>query len=194
MTKFIWWRSKRSNLRVVTLSVIPYCICGRAARATSSLFPLTQKLHPSQLRSATQRFLCPVVICISNTHIHLYFCTQCLHERLLIVVFTLDLCPKENTEDSRGWGNYENLFLLYISHSHMNSAVTIARLSRVGNIALPFSLVSRPARWVSLDTQLTDLHAMGRWVRLYAYTKPELVWVSGPYCLALRSNIILTQN
>lgn len=101
--------------------------------ATSSLIPLTQKLHPSQLRSATQRFLCPVVICISNTHINLNLCTQCLHERLLIEVFTLDLCPKENMEDSRGWGNYENLFILYISHPHMNCAVTIAGLSRVGN-------------------------------------------------------------
>jgi len=65
---------------------------------------VTQKIHSSQLRSATQRFLCPLVICISNTHINLYLCTQCLHERLHIVLFTLDLCPKENMEDSRGLG------------------------------------------------------------------------------------------
>lgn len=127
--------------------------------ATSSLIPLTQKLHPSQLRSATQRFLCPVVICISNTHIHLYLCTQCLHERLLIVVFTLDLCPNENMDDSRGWGNYENLFILYISHSHMNSAVTIAGLSRVGNIALAF----HDQLGGSLST--LNLHTCMRWVR-----------------------------
>lgn len=103
--------------------------------AALSHIPLTQKLHPSQLRSGTQGFLCPAVICISNTHINLYLCTQCLHERLHIVVFTLDLCPKEIMEDSRGWGHYENLFILYISDSQMNSAVTIAGLM---NIALPF--------------------------------------------------------
>lgn len=102
--------------------------------AALSRIPLTQKFHPSQLRSATQGFLCPLVICISNTHINLYLCTQCLHERLHIVLFTLDLCPKENMEDSRGWGNYENLFILYISDSQMNGSVTIERLM---NIALP---------------------------------------------------------
>lgn len=37
-------------------------------------------------------------------------------------------------EDSRGWRNYENMFILYISDSLMNSAVTIAGLM---NIALP---------------------------------------------------------
>lgn len=176
MTKFIWWRSKRSNLRAVTLCVYA---------ATSSLIPLTQKLHPSQLRSATQRFLCPVVICISNTHIHLYLCTQCLHERLLIVVFTLDLCPNENTDDSRGWGNYENLFILYISHSHMNSAVTIAGLSRVGNIALAF----HDQLGGSLS-KLTHLHAMGS----MGSSLPSLNLFGCPVYSVWYSNIVLTQN
>lgn len=39
-------------------------------------------------------------------------------------------------EDSRGWRNYENMFILYISDSQMNSAVTIAGLM---NIALPLA-------------------------------------------------------
>lgn len=61
--------------------------------ATSPLIPLTQQLHPSQLRSAAQRFLCPMVICISNTHINLYLCTQCL----CLQWFSPQICVQKNT-------------------------------------------------------------------------------------------------
>lgn len=114
-----------------------------------------------------------MVICISNTHINLYLCTQCLHERLHIVVFILDLCPKEIMEDSRGWGNYENLFILYISNSQMNSAVTIAGLM---NIALPFM--------TRLDIQLEALRQVSSFA-FFTY-RPSML------CLGVRSVVFAT--
>lgn len=47
---------------------------------------------------------------------------------LHIHIFALDLCPKENKEDSGGWKNNENMFCLNISDSQMNSAITIVGL------------------------------------------------------------------